>query len=332
MKWIIVINVLLAGILFLANGFIGKLQYDMGWNLFPYGKFAFESEEECDFTGNFFLKIVNPTIFLYIIAWIGQRLGQEAFVAELWMLIPIYWLWRLGYIAFKNLFVFLNLKYEGIACIVSLALGESVFFVIIKPLLVQNETLWISTTELRDGLWFAIIIYIATTIWNIMKKSFSGDVLYPESKRQNLVNKRFDVFERRYGEFILDELSSRIPNDELREIRAKIAYVLYAIMIYEDYNRPKAIRIIEYVVKFFLPRKKMTLGIMQVSSYMLISDKTSIKLALNRIIPEFFKEDDYPEQNAISNYNDGSGYYTEVYAIYSMLYSRFSDEIFEDVG
>lgn len=332
MKWIIVINIVLAGILFFMNGFIGKLQYNMGWNLFPYGKFAFESEEESNFTGNFFLKIVNPTIFLYIIAWIGQRLGQDVFVAALWMFVPIYWLWRLGYIALKNLFVFLNLKYEGIACIVSLALGEGVFFIIIKPLLNQNESLWISTTELRDGLWFAIIIYIATSIWNIMKKAFSGDVLYPASRRWNMVQKRYDVFERRYGKYILDELSRRIPDDELREQKAKISYVLYAIMIYEDYNRPKIVRIIEYVIKVFSPHKKMTLGIMQVGSYTLISDKTSIKLALNRIIPEFFEEDDYPEQNAISNYNDGEEYYAEVLSIYSMLYGRFSDEIFEDAG
>ena len=330
--WSIIINIFLGGVLFFGNGFLGKLQYNMEWNIFAYGKFTFSSSENHDFSGNFFLKIVNPSIFLALVAVLGQWLECEAIISSFWLLVPCYWLWRLAFIIFRNLFVFLNLKYEGIACAISIILSESIFFAIIKPLLAQNESLWISSTELRDGVWFAIITYIAVTAWNIMKKSFSEQVLYPDEKKEALIWKRYGLFEKRYGKYVNTELLKKYESKANKNELLKITCVLYAIMIYEDYNRPKLIRALEYVFKFFLPKKTMSLGIMQVRSPKIISNKKSISLALSSIISQFNTSNDTPEQKAISKHNPDDEYFMEVFSIYYILISKFMEDYSADVS
>ena len=53
-------------------------------------------------------------------------------------------------------------------------------------------------------------------------------------------------------------------------------------MIYEDFNRPKIVRWIEYI-RFGITQKPHTLGIMQVQTDKFINDETSIRLAVRKI-------------------------------------------------
>lgn len=91
-------------------------------------------------------------------------------------------------------------------------------------------------------------------------------------------------------------------------------------MIYEDYNRPKTMRIIEWILKATVFRCcTMSLGIMQVQTKQLICDKESIDLAIPKIIESFLTDESSPIYVAISRYNSGYEYEMEVNAIYNIL-------------
>lgn len=323
----VVFNIIAAAGLFFLNGILGKLQYGFSGRLFEYGKFSLGgTADQSSFSGNFFQKIVNPTVYLSVVAAIVQYLLPVGFIESMWLLIPIFWVYRLLFMIVKNVFIFLNLKYEAIAFVLSLMLGETVFFKIIKSLFEKGQSIWIPTTELRDALWFAILAYLAKVTWEIMKKSFSGDNLYPESKRYELIWKRYNKFNRKYGDFIFDQISRRYVGKLNMDEQNRLASLLYAIMIYEDYNRPFLIRLAEHALKATAFRQRaMSLGIMQFKAFHTITDKESISYAIDFISWPFLRGMPEPESIAIDMYNHSPAYCDEVKAIYSVLMSRFSD-------
>lgn len=303
-------NVVLAGGLFFLNSWLGRVQYGIPGNPFEYGKFYFASDSDESFSGNFFLKTVNPAICLSVIAAAVQGRLPDQYIYSLWMLPIAFWVLRFLYMIIKNRIIFLNLKYEFSACFVSLLLSEGIFFLIIRPLLIERGSIWIPTTEIRDAVWFAIIAYLAKTVWDIMKRNFQGDKLYPAEKRREIINKRYDKFSLKYGKLIRSEVENRYALSEER--RGQLICTVYAIMIYEDYNRPAVIRMFEYVIKFIIPKRTMTLGIMQVSSNKLISSKTSIKMAIERVSRPFLESSENSVYEAIHGYNRGGDYCSEL--------------------
>ena len=320
-------NALLALALFLLNGQLGKLQHGISEPLFEYGKFSFIPTSEQSFAGNFFQKIVNPAVFLAVASALTQYYLTSDYVESLWLLIPLFWLYRLIYVIGRNIFIFLNLKYEMIALLLSLALGEGVFFCIIKPLLVEGEPIWISSAALRDALWYAILAYLAKTAWEIMKKSFGEERIYPYERRRKTVMKRYDKFSMKYGNDILALLSNHPQESMPTETREQITRVIYAIMIYEDYNRPFVVRLAEWIMKAtFFRWRTMSLGIMQVRTNRLISSRESIKLAIPPIINSFLTSQNDPIYDSIFQHNPDQNYVEETSAIYDIL----SEEIPSD--
>lgn len=322
----ILLNAIAALGLFFLNGWLGKVQYGLSNELFSYGKFTFESNDDTDFSGNFFQKIVTPTVYLAAMAVIVQRFFPCGYVESMWLLIPIFWAYRVLFMLLKNVFVFLNLKYEAFALVLSLGLGETVFFKIIMPLVHESESLWLSTTELRDALWFAILVYLAKTIWEIAKQSFSGENLYPNDKRRELINKRYVKFTEKYGEHVEELLSGKALMQLSENERERLGCLLYAIMIYEDYNRPFLFRKGEVLMKKTLfSDRDMTFGIMQVKSDYALTDIESIDLAFDIISQPFLSHASAPEEVAISRYNNSEEYGFEVRFIFGVLKEQFSD-------
>lgn len=95
-----------------------------------------------------------------MIAAVMQTYLPAEFIRSLWLLVPLFWIIRLGYMAVKNVILFLNWPYELTAAGLSLVLGEGILWGIIVPLMEDNEGIWIPATALRDALWFAILAYL----------------------------------------------------------------------------------------------------------------------------------------------------------------------------
>jgi len=123
--------------------------------------------------------------------------------------------------------------------------------------------------EMRVGIWLFIILFL----YFILKKHIH--IQYREQE---------STFKNRKQEYILVQYT-RFKNIYQREIKMKeksLYPMLYAIMVYENYKRPKFFRKLDRIhYRFTGKQKKM--GIMQILSPIEIDDKTSVKMAVKKI-------------------------------------------------
>lgn len=316
------INILLAIILYFGNGWIGKLKINT-YGLFGYDSFGFNKVDSANFADHFFQKVVHPAILIAIAAAILQYFEMEDVAKNLWLVVPIFWVMRILHILIWNIVPFTNWQYEITSMIISLLLGEGTLFCIIRPLIDLDENIFINAVEIRDAFWIAALSYIAKTIWDISKASLSGYSVFPSWKRAQTIAARYNAFKWKYDAEIKVILRDHYSfTDEVA--KKHFLCLLYSIMIYEDHCRPQLIRYCEYIVKFFNWKATMSLGIMQVQTKCFISNRTSIKLAIEKLYKAYSsaaKKDRI--YNAISDYNHGVNYSTEVHTIYRILCNEF---------
>lgn len=131
-----------------------------------------------------------------------------------------------------------------------------------------------------------------------------------ENRKEKYILKKYEYFRNKYQDIITTK------NKDLHKI-------VYVIMIYENFNRPFLIRIIEKIK--FLIIGKATLSIMQVSSRVLINDRTSVKLGYDILKKSYIDNKKRIKDKAellsqtISSYNYGEKYLNEVLYIKEIL-------------
>lgn len=117
--------------------------------------------------------------------------------------------------------------------------------------------------------------------------------------------------------------------------------IIYSIMIFEDFNRPKNARIIENFLAKHSARE-ITLGIMQVKTDKLITDEQSISLGINKIMNSFYEylvnyiKSDYNYSRdcidlILEDYNFGEEYSGSVKNICDILSIKIYQKDFIDI-
>ena len=161
--------------------------------------------------------------------------------------------------------------------------------------------------ELREEIWIScflfILVLIRDYIYNHEKISSKKESL----KKKEYIISKYYKYKKKYDKLV------KVKNID-------ISNLIYAIMIYENYNRPPIIREIEKIK--LLISGHATLGIMQVSVTKLINNEESIKLGVNKILKEIKKEKkekNFSISNIIQNYNNGEKYKAEVMYIYEII-------------
>ena len=120
---------------------------------------------------------------------------------------------------------------------------------------------------MANEIWLVIILFLYS-IFNRIQTSDES----PRRRKRCYLNKQYLRFKKQFGDIV-----SKIAENE------HIQYLAYAIMIYENFGRPKIIRSIEGLI----PRKALTRGIMQVRSTKRISDKESVAIALQKLNQDY---------------------------------------------
>lgn len=150
-----------------------------------------------------------------------------------------------------------------------------------------------------------------------------------ERRKVTYISKRLASFKKRFGHIV----DAHVPDESTRVL-------VYSIMIFEAFNRPKIGRWAENLL--ILCGVPKTAGIMQVKTSKLISDEESVEIAVQKIIRdlaeaevEMAKQEASKEEQrkqriaehdrreklrlAIAQYNGGSEYYSEIINIYDEL-------------
>ena len=318
----LLINFFLALVLYFGNGWLGKIKINAK-GLFGYDSFGFNKVDTANFADHFFQKIVHPAIVVAIAAAILQYNEMASTARDLWLVVPFYWFLRIIHIFVWNIAAFTNWKYEILSMIISLLLGEGTLFCILRPLIDSNQSVFIDAAEIRDAFWIAALSYTAKFIWDISRFSLSGRSVFPSEKRAQTISKRYYAFKWEYGAEI--DVVLRDNYYFVSDLsKNQFLCLLYSIMIYEDHCRPKIIRWLEYLIKAFRRNSVMSLGIMQVQTRQIISNRTSIKMAIEKLYNVFSNATDaHGVMEAIWDYNCGEHYSAEVSTIYTILLSEF---------
>ena len=187
---------------------------------------------------------------------------------------------------------------------ISILLSYFIYIIFIS----KTTQIFISVDEIRDGIWLTIIIFFLSLI---IKKIYNNAILTEqESNRRsnNYIINKYNKLKKKYDYIITTK------NKSLKKLT-------YAIMIYEDYNRPKIIRYIEYLKLFFT--RRATLGIMQVSTKKFITDFQSVELGYKKLKKDYekmkFVRKDKRIKKILYNYNKSNRYVEEVIYIYNFL-------------
>jgi hypothetical protein len=263
---------------------------------------------------NFLIRVMTPIAYLIIVSTVLYYFGLDKYVWNIYLINIYYIVFRLLFNLATNRGLLLNWSRQFLYWITIVVIS---FFIYQKFIKVKANILPDFTT-LANELWIIILIFIFQIANNLR---FSQEETY--KRKDNYIKNRYLHFKRNYGQLIKD-----LTNNEMLES------IVYAVIIYEDFNRPKIARWIENL-KFKVTKKPHTLGVMQVRSDRLLSDFESVQLGTEKIIEAYKKyieklvekNESFSEcaaiHSIIEDYNTGSSYNSEVSELADIIKNTF---------
>lgn len=302
-------HLILGVCLFFLINWIGKHSYSIGYMEIS----IFVKTEEAPAL-NFLIRVMTPIAYLIIVSTVLYYFGLDKYVWNIYLINIYYIVFRLLFNLATNRGLLLNWSRQFLYWITIVVIS---FFIYQKFIKVKANILPDFTT-LANELWIIILIFIFQIANNLR---FSQEETY--KRKDNYIKNRYLHFKRNYGQLIKD-----LTNNEMLES------IVYAVIIYEDFNRPKIARWIENL-KFKVTKKPHTLGVMQVRSDRLLSDFESVQLGTEKIIEAYKKyieklvekNESFSEcaaiHSIIEDYNTGSSYNSEVSELADIIKNTF---------
>ncbi len=260
----IVIHFSLAALLFIIQNWIGSRSYSKG-----YIRFSLLDDKNEALSLNFVLKVFGPIVYLIIVVAIFQYLNNTEITNNI--INVVYY-----YLGIRILFIFL---YER-ALIVNWAriIFHYASIVLVSIIIYMNfidsvETLLPDFSEIKNEIWILILLFLYQIGNGVDEKQISNPLYEPEqaflpelkNRKKKYIIKKHKKLQSEY-EQIISEISNNNNSFNL---------IIYAILIFENFNRPRIVRWVERVwVR--ISNNNVTQGIMQVSSNKEISDKKSV--------------------------------------------------------
>ena len=171
------------------------------------------------------------------------------------------------------------------------------------------NTVFLNVEQIKIILWLLIIFYIVEMIKNKEKdikgpnKRFKKRNKEKEVERQENIIVHYAKLKNKYHNLIKTNHFELIP-------------LIYAIMIYEDKNRPKLLRKLDYYL-YKLDGKGRKFGIMGIYSKYYIDDENSIEIAIRRIEKIYYQTKNKKEKERIilNNYYKKNNIVNEILEI-----------------
>ncbi len=251
-------HIIAAILLFFIINRIGSHSISAG-----YMQLSIIAKEENALAFNFLYKTISPIVFLVLFIATVQSIGCPELTQNSYLIVIYYWIIRTIIIIVWERRILTNWTRHIVYMIISISISIWVY-----SLSEEMEKILPDPRELLDQLWILIIIFIYSVI-NKLERSYESKL----KKEHNYINYQYKKFKAEYGDLISEKCSN-----EFYEAAT------YSIMIYENFNRPPFVRLIEYL-HFYITKKPHTLGIMQVHTDKYINNETSIINAI-KIITE----------------------------------------------
>jgi len=215
---------------------------------------------------NFSFRVLTPVVFIILISAILYSCSLDAYVKNIYI-INIY------YVAFRAIFTIsiqrtslVNWKNQLIYAVCIIALSYFIYskFIIIRKNLLPDFS------NLANELWIIILLFL----YNLINSVPSSDER-SEKRKRKYIGQILSKLKLRYGTLI----------DSKTDI-LRLKHIIFGIIIYENFNRPKLFRIFEYI-SYYLNHKPATFGIMQVRSNRPLSDQKSVEEGVMAILMNY---------------------------------------------
>ena len=207
---------------------------------------------------NFLYRVLVPMVYLIIVSTVLYQLKLDKYVVNIYSVPIVFTILRWLIIFSYGRVRLVNWTVEFTYSTLIIILSYYLYIGFIK----EKGNLLPDFATLKDELWLLIIIFIY--------KIFSDVSISYKANPSRYIDDKFKIFHRKYHPQI-----TSLTTDK------KIWSIIYSIMIYEDFNRPKLVRFFEYYL--FLIKKPMTLGLMQIKTTERINDLESVRLASTKI-------------------------------------------------
>jgi hypothetical protein len=309
--------------LFFIINWIGKHSYSLGYIEVS----LFISNEDAPAV-NFLIRVLSPIVYLIIVSSALYYLGADRFIYNIYLVNIYYLVFRLIFSLITGRILLIN-WYKQIIYWVSIIV---ISFIVYDKIIKIKKNILPDFSSLSNELWIIIIVFIFQ-VFNNVKLSQS----YAVRRKDNYLKHQYSKFKKEYGTIIKNNTKNEV-----------LEAVTYAILIYEAFNRPYVARLIEKI-SFKITHKPHTLGVMQVLSTKMISDRKSVELGTKKIYDAYlnFKQNYLINPNKyygdwtaydeiISDYNGGESYRSEVSNLTSTILNTFyenrTDKLIETIA
>lgn len=274
-----------------------------------YAVFTFRSDQNKAMSTNMLMNILVPNVCLIFLYMFIEKNGIKIHDEVLLLYVFFYYLYRIvliiGILNRRELFCF---RYE-ITC---LLIGCGLSVLLVKYFLKDTNQIFIPISELVNEFWLVIILLIYKFMILFFDKIFSQKTVVTEGMLDNYIINKFNWFYKKFEDIVC-----------VTDKDNGIWVLLFSIMIFENYNRGRFLRIIEEIK--VLLSKSATVGIMQIKSDSRLSDKRSIEIAYDRLKKqcENGKIEDMDAMNVMGcamQYNPDEDYAKSVSFIFQHLY------------
>ena len=305
MKQVLIIIVCLLLQLLVARIF-GDLM--LKGNLFGYRNISSSSTEKMDFSFNFIYALLFPSVFLLMCCMALKYMHIES--PMLWVIVPLYY-------AIRDLIIIIDGKW----CFVTV--WRDVFCFVFGTILAYGvvslfKLYWNRIDPLGaliDNLWIAVFAFIYAII-----KSLASSVATVNTEKKNALYMGISYAKHKDK---YDDVIKKVLGEEYD----RLAPIVYAIIVAEDYNRPKFTRAIEYFVFIATPVKKTrSLGVMQYRTNKFITSEESVFLGTKKILEKYKETYDFNE--IVQDYNSGENYADTISDIIYILFPLYSTDTF----
>lgn len=280
-----------------------------------YATFTFRDDRSMPMTTNILMNVCIPNVAMIFIFMIIRKFAIPFVEPYLIWYVTAFFVFRMVLIC-----VLLRRKelYSPVYELGMAASGIALAYFLIHFFFAAEEAVFITASELREELWFVVLIVLYQFFKMIFDKNVTQNKVLKEGQITKYIIHKFNRFLKRYQHLLDVNTQNRY-----------ICILLYAVMIFEDYNRGPVVRRLERL-KLRLSGKA-TLGIMQLPTERVISDEESVVGFYNWLEREAgedtqFDRDGMRVRDLAWNYNNDNDYAESVTYIYNCLY-EYIDQI-----
>lgn len=308
------VHIALAGTLFWGVNWLGAHSKTFGYvSLHPVPR----ATDPPTTLFNVLFRTGAPVAFVLLAATGLYAVGWDAAVQGIWAVPVYYFAGRLALNLFLGRGVVLNWGRELGQAAVSIGAVALLYDRIIR----NRDTLMPDPEAVVAEIWITLALFVYVVL-NGVEFGRAGAV----RRSEHYIDSAYERYRRLYGHVVSRALSTQgTPPDPFTES------VVYAVMIYEGFNRPPRVQALERVLQRVWPNTPRTVGPMQVRSAVPMADEASVRAGVERIrqVVERTRDGAVPPPamfdlafEVYRDYNPDDGYVEDVANVHDVLVRR----------